>query len=102
MRTLAKICLDTAAASAAIQNDTLGRMIQESLAAIRPEAAYFTLAEGKRTAYIVFDMKEPGDMVPTFEPWMIGAGATIELTPVMTAEDVGAGLQRFQASKSHA
>jgi hypothetical protein len=99
VRTLAKIVLDTTAANAAIQNNSLGAMIQKSMEAARPEAAYFGISEGKRTAYIVFDMKEPSDMVAMFEPWFNGAGASVELTPLMNADDLKSGLGRFAASR---
>jgi hypothetical protein len=61
--------------------------------ALQPEAAYFTALDGKRTSLIVFDLKEPSQIPSIAEPFFGAVNASIELTPVMTIEDLQPGLQ---------
>jgi hypothetical protein len=60
---------------------------------IKPECVYFFLEHGKRTMRAVFEMKQASDMMPAFEPAMMGLDAEIELIPCMTADDLKAGFQ---------
>ncbi|MFF7737428.1 MULTISPECIES: hypothetical protein [unclassified Streptomyces] len=95
MRVLLKASMDTEKANEAIRNGTLPKLIQESLEQIKPEAAYFTSDHGKRTAYLVFDMKESWQMPVISEPFFLQLGAEITYTPVMNAEDVQKGLSQL-------
>ncbi|MFC7840550.1 hypothetical protein [Streptomyces sp. NPDC057382] len=95
MRVLLKACMDTEKANEAIRNGTLGKLIQESMELIRPEAAYFTTDHGKRTAYLVFDMQESAQMPVLSEPFFLDLGAEITYTPVMNVEDVQKGLSQL-------
>ncbi|MFD8149522.1 hypothetical protein ACFY3O_11940 [Streptomyces sp. NPDC001046] len=95
MRVLLKACMDTEKANEAIRNGTLGKLIQESMELIRPEAAYFTTDHGKRTAYLVFDMQESAQMPVLSEPFFLDLGAEITYTPVMNMEDVQKGLSQL-------
>ncbi|MFB8245367.1 hypothetical protein ACFC5X_10010 [Streptomyces sp. NPDC055952] len=95
MRVLLKACMDTEKANEAIRNGTLGKLIQESMELIRPEAAYFTTDHGKRTAYLVFDMQESAQMPVLSEPFFLDLGAEITYTPVMNLEDVQKGLSQL-------
>jgi hypothetical protein len=95
MRTLAKVSLDTATANAAIQSGELTKIMASALERIQPEAAYFTVDGGKRTAYLVFDLKTPADMPVLFEPLFIGLNAGIELVPAMNADDLREGLGKL-------
>jgi hypothetical protein len=95
MRTLATISLDTAAANAAIKNGELPKVLASTLERIKPEAAYFGVKDGKRTAYLVFDLKSPADIPPIAEPWFAAMEASVEFQPIMTGDDVRAGLEAF-------
>ncbi|MGX1271386.1 hypothetical protein [Streptomyces phaeoluteigriseus] len=95
MRVLLKACMDTEKANEAIRNGTLGKLIEEAMEQIHPEAAYFTTDHGKRTAYIVFDMQESSQMPVISEPFFLNLGAEITYTPVMNGEDVQTGLAQL-------
>ncbi|MGA5894633.1 hypothetical protein [Streptomyces venetus] len=95
MRVLLKACMDTEKANEAIRNGTLGKMLQESMEQIRPEAAYFTTDHGRRTAYMVFDMEDSAQMPVIAEPFFLQLDAEITYTPVMNAEDVQRGLAQL-------
>ena len=95
MRVLLKATMDTEKANEAIRNGTLGKLVQESVEQIKPEAAYFTTDHGKRTAYLVFDMQDSSQMPVLSEPFFLNLGAEITYTPVMNMEDVQKGLSQL-------
>lgn len=95
MRVMLKACMDTEKANEAIRSGTLGKLIQESMEQIKPEAAYFTTDHGKRTAYVFFDMQDSAQMPVLSEPFFLNLGAEVTYTPVMNAEDVERGLSQL-------
>ncbi|MEV2211036.1 hypothetical protein AB0H86_05985 [Streptomyces sp. NPDC050997] len=95
MRVLLKASMDTEKANEAIRNGSLGKLIQESVEQIKPEAAYFTADHGKRTAFLVFDMQDSSQMPVLSEPFFLNLGAEISYTPVMNLDDVQKGLSQL-------
>ncbi|GAA4002901.1 hypothetical protein OG252_24155 [Streptomyces sp. NBC_01352] len=95
MRVLLKASMDTEKANEAIRNGTLGKLIQESVEQIKPEAAYFTAENGQRTAFLVFDMQDSSQMPVISEPFFLQLGAKISYTPIMNLEDVQKGLSQL-------
>jgi hypothetical protein len=95
MRTLATISLDTAAANAAIKSGELQKTLGSTLERLKPEAAYFGTKDGKRTAFIVFDLKSPADIPPIAEPWFMATEASVTFQPIMNGDDLRAGLEAF-------
>jgi hypothetical protein len=93
MRMLLKMEMDVQAANQAIKDGSLTETIDRVMAQIQPEAAYFTALDGKRTALIFFDLKEPSQIPAVAEPFFQTVNARVELTPAMNADDVRAGLQ---------
>lgn len=93
MRMLLKAQLDVEAANAALKDGSLQRAIQSVLGELEPEAAYFTVEDGKRTVLIVFDMRDPSQMPAVAEPLFQTVSASLDFTPVMTAEDLQRGLE---------
>lgn len=94
MRTMLKIQMPAHSANAAIKDGRLGKVISSTLERLKPEAAYFTSVEGDRGGVIVFDLKHPSDIPSICEPFFHELGAKVELCPVMTPEDVQAGLAK--------
>ena len=97
MRIMAKIQVPTEEGGRAIKDGSMGRVIEESLAAMKPECAYFFLEDGLRTVLAVFDLKSPSEMVTLFEPGMLAMNARVQLTPVMTRDDLASGLTNLGA-----
>jgi len=95
MRMLLKASYDTEKANEAIRNGTLGKLIQEQVEQLKPEAAYFTADHGKRTALLVFDMKDSYQMPVFAESFFLNLNAEITYTPVMNLEDVQKGLSQL-------
>lgn len=93
MRMLMKIKIDAEAGSAAIKDGSLPRVMQETLGALKPEAAYFGPEDGVRTAFIVFDLQDPSQLPSLTEP-MFRMKGTVEMFPVMNQEELQKGLQQ--------
>ena len=73
------------------KNGTLGETIKTIMEELQPEAAYFSDIDGARGGYIVVDMDEASQIPAMAEPLFLGLGATIQVHPVMTPEDLAKG-----------
>jgi len=92
MRMLLKASPRGDAGNKAILDGTFGRVLGQFMERFHPEAAYFTTENGERTALLIFDLKSEADMVASAEPFWNELHATVDWSPVMTAEDVQKGL----------
>lgn len=95
MRMMVTASIPTDKGSETIKNGKLPTVIESTLNKIRPESAYFYTENGLRTMRAVFDMSESNDMVAAFEPMMMELGATIDVRPVMNAEDLQRGFGKM-------
>jgi hypothetical protein len=93
MRTLLKFQMDVEAANRSIRDGSWADAMNRVMQGLQPEAAYFTAMDGRRTGLIVFDLKEPSQIPVIAEPIFMAVNASIELSPVMTLEDVQTGLE---------
>jgi len=96
MRTLMKVTVPVDAGSRAVKDGSLGKVIGDTMERIRPEAAYFSLEGGNRTAYFFFDLKDLTQLPSIGEPIFAALSATIEVFPVMNPTDLKAGLDAWQ------
>ena len=94
MRMMLKMSFPVEKANVAIKEGRLPKILQDLMAELKPEAAYFTTQDGLRTGFVFFDMKETAQMPSIAEPLYMGLNASLELTPVMNADDLKAGLER--------
>jgi hypothetical protein len=97
MRILLKVTIPVEAGNAAAKSGKLGATIQSILEEIKPEAVYFSDADGRRAGYIFLDLKEASQIPSICEPWMLAFNASIELHPVMVPEDLmhaGSGIKK--------
>ena len=103
MRFMLKAVLDTEKANAAARAGILGETIQDIVAELKPEAAYFTDDRGKRTAYIIFDMRDASQIPAVAEPWFLAFKAEVEFHAVMVPKDLNkAGPSIEQAARRYA
>lgn len=91
MRMLLTAQMDTETANRSVAEGTMAKVIEEVVDHLDPEAAYFTVQNGKRTCLMVFDMQDSAQMPPTLEP-LFHAKSTIALQPVMNLDDLREGL----------
>jgi hypothetical protein len=92
---MARITMSGPAGSRAVKDGTIGKLMQGTVERWKPEAMYFTANEGKRCAYIIFDMADSADMPPFAEPFFSELDADVEISPVMNGEDLQHGLSRL-------
>ena len=95
MRVMAKITVPVESGSQAVKDGSMGKLIQAAAERWKPEAMYFGPSEGWRTAFMVFDMSDPSDMVPFAEPWFQELNADVEVIPVMSGDDVQKGIAKL-------
>ncbi|MGI9082412.1 MAG: hypothetical protein ACR2FZ_09045 [Thermoleophilaceae bacterium] len=95
MRTLLKVQMETEAANEAISQGQMPGIMQQTTERLQPEAAYFSPADGVRTAYFVFDLKDPSDIPVISEPLFQTLRARLTFTPVMNQEDLQKGLSQI-------
>jgi len=92
MRMMLKAQMDTAVASKAIQEGRMPTVMQTMMEKLKPEAAYFGPEDGKRTAWIIFQMDDPSQLPAISEPLFSEFNARVELFPVMDRDDLEKGL----------
>jgi hypothetical protein len=98
MRTLLKVTIPVDRGNSAIENGSLPKTIESILNDLKPEAAYFTAIEGKRSGLIVFDLKDTSQIPAVAEPWFIAFGAQVEIQPVMNQEDLKKALSGIETA----
>jgi hypothetical protein len=92
MRMIMKASIQTEAGSAAIQDGTMAQLLSRTMDELEAEAAYFYPENGRRTAFIVFDMTDSSRLPVITEPLFSALKAEISLYPAMNVDDVRAGL----------
>ena len=96
MRMMVKFTLPTTEeVNAKIRDGSIAQTMETMLGNLQPEAAYFCPRDGKRGGYLVFNMEEESELVTKLEPLWLQLRATVEIVPVMTADDLRAGFQRL-------
>jgi len=95
MRTMLTIRIPVEAGSAAIRDGRFPKILSGLMERTKPEAAYFTSTDGDRSAIVFFDLAHPSDIPAICEPLFTELHAKVTLVPVMTADDVQAGLAKL-------
>ncbi len=94
MRMMMKVQIPTESGNDAIKDGSLAKIMGTSLEALKAEAAYFTAEDGMRTALVFFEMNDSSEIPPAAEPFFMGLGATITLSPVMNAQEMQSGVTK--------
>ena len=95
MRMMMKMQMDTEAGSRALADGSAPQLLEEMFGRLQPEAAYFGPENGVRTAFIVFDLKDPSELPGITEPLFGTMKANIQIFPVMDREALQKGLQQL-------
>ena len=88
MRFLVKVSIPVEGGNEAARQGTIGEKIGKILNDLKPEAAYFTDNDGKRTGFIIVKMDHAHQIPSIAEPWFLAFNAGIEIHPVITPEEL--------------
>lgn len=92
MRMLLKWELGLHATNEAIRSGKMATINEWLNECTKPEAAYFGTENGKRTAYIFFDLSDPAQIPVIAERLFQQLDSTVEFIPVMNADELQRGL----------
>jgi hypothetical protein len=102
MRGMIKAIFPVETANKAITDGSLGNTMGSILGGLKPEATYFGLQEGTRTASIIVDVTDSSELPCLVEPFFLAFNASIEIFPVMVPDDlmaagpdIGAAIQKY-------
>jgi hypothetical protein len=96
MRMMMRVSIPVETGNDAVANGTLGTTIQQILAGMKPEAAYFAEDNGERTGYIFFDMQDSSELPAVAEPWFLAFDANLTVKPAMTPDDLAKAMPGMQ------
>ena len=85
--------------NAAIKDGSIGPTLQAIIDELKPEAAYFGPMEGARGGYLVVNFDDPSQLPAVAEPLFLALGATIQISPVFTPEELPAEALQQAAQK---
>ncbi|MGE5419134.1 MAG: DUF3303 domain-containing protein [Chloroflexota bacterium] len=88
MKYIMKVRMSKEGGNNNLRDPEFGKKMQEALAEVNAEAAYFTTIDGNRGGYIIVNMDNASQMAAFAEPFFHWMDAEIEFLPVMTPEDL--------------
>jgi hypothetical protein len=88
MRMLMHVQLPLEPFNSAVRDGTVGKKLQQILAAAKPEAVYFSEQNGKRGGTLVVNLNDPSDVPRLAEPWFLVFNAEVQFRVAMTPEDL--------------
>ncbi|MEU5241355.1 hypothetical protein ACF05W_10855 [Streptomyces lydicus] len=92
MRMVLKAQIPTEAGNDVLRSGSMPKIMETAVAALKPEAAYFTLDGGDRTCFFYFDMQQSSQMPPVLESFFMELHAKVSIQPVMNMDDLRIGL----------
>ncbi|GAA1947669.1 hypothetical protein [Kitasatospora viridis] len=92
MRTLMQVELDTELANKLVSTGAIRQTMDELMELLKPEAAYFYAADGRRAMTLVVDLAKESDLVTYCEPFWNALHAEVRVYPCMNADEVMAGV----------
>ena len=92
MRFMLIVRMSTERANVAVREGRVGDLLRRSMEQLQPEAAYFGPLDGMRTAFLVINLDDPSRIPAISEPFYQELGARLDFVPVMTAEELAAGI----------
>lgn len=92
MRMFMRVKFDVEASNRAIKDGSIVKIVGRFAETFKPEGIWFVAQDGKRCMVAVFDLPSTSKIPPLAEPFFMGLGAAIEVTPAMDMSDLQAGL----------
>ncbi len=92
MRMYLKVMMEVHTSNQAIANGKMAVIIGDFAKKFKPEGMWFIAEDGKRCMITIFDLASTSQIAAIAEPFFLGLGAAIEITPAMDLADLQAGL----------
>jgi hypothetical protein len=88
MKYIMKVRMGQEKGNESLSDPQFGHKMNELLAEIKAEAAYFTTVCGHRGAYIILNLDDASQIPAIAEPFFLWLNAEIDFLPVMRPEDL--------------
>lgn len=98
MHLLVKFHIPTETGNELIRQGKMKDVMASLVSELKPEAAYFMPDQGYRSGYLVVHAQDSSSIVTICEPFWMALGATVEILPVMTADELQQGLAALDQS----
>ena len=95
MRVLINVEIDTQTGNGEITSGDMGKVMQDIMGALKPEAAYFYPRNGHRAVTLVTDLPDAAAIPAALEPFWQRFNAHVEAFPCMNADELGQGISRL-------
>jgi hypothetical protein len=92
MRVMVKFRFPVDPGNEVVRTGKVGKVFQQLMDDLKPEAAYFFPEGGQRAGLLIFDMQDSSQVALVGERFWFGLQADVEMTPVMSAEDLQKGI----------
>lgn len=93
MRVMLTAAMPTEPFNTLVRKGQAGQILGHIMEELKPEAAYFTELDGRRTAVLIIDLKNTNEIPRFAEPFFLKFEAECKFRIVMSAEDLqNAGL----------
>jgi len=92
MRVMVKFALPVGSGNSAIRTGKVEKVFRQVMEELKPEAAYFFPTGGERGGFLIVNMADSSEIVQVAERFFLGLDASIEMVPVMAADDLQKGL----------
>ena len=91
IRMMLKVQIPVEAGNDAVKTGMQGKVFEDLMRQIHPEAAYFSQEDGLRTAYFVYVVHDTAEFAAIHEPLIQGLGARVYDQPALTWDELKQG-----------
>jgi len=98
MRIMVKFRFPVNEGNDVIRTGRIAQIFQQLAEDLKPEAAYFYPEGGERAGHFIVNMQDGSEVAGIAERFFFGLHADIEMTPVMTAEDLQKALGGIEST----
>lgn len=88
MRLMMTIKIPVEHGNRAIRDGSMAKAFAGLFEAVKPEATYFSMLDGYRVAFIVYELDEQYKLLDIHEPLFAAMGALIDERPVLNWDDM--------------
>jgi hypothetical protein len=95
MRMMLKIKIPPDSGNRSVKDGSMAKAFRILKEQLNPEAAYFSMEDGMRCAYIFYNAKDLPDFVKIHEPLIQATGALVYDAPALTWGDMAQAIKGF-------